>query len=87
MVTVALKPLYIRKEITKNEYTDINRDISRLLYERVGDLGAEALADHETRDKWQKMAHDEVEGAVNSLRVDGAATVSLGAEDSSSSSP
>lgn len=87
MVTVALKPLYIRKEITKDEYTDINRDISRLLYERVGDLGAEALADHETRDKWQKMAHDEVDSAVNALHIDGAAAGSVGAEDSSSSSP
>jgi hypothetical protein len=87
MVTVALKPLYIKKDITKNEYTDINRDISRLLYERVGDLGAEALANHETRDKWQKMAHDEVDGAVKALRIDGAAAVSVGAEDSSSSSP
>ncbi|KAF2789202.1 hypothetical protein K505DRAFT_253842 [Melanomma pulvis-pyrius CBS 109.77] len=86
MVTVALKPLYIKKDITKDEYTDINRDISRLLYDRVGDAGAEALANHETREKWQKMAVDEVEGAVKALRVNGPVFISV-AEDSSSSSP
>ena len=86
MVTVALKPLYIKKEITKNEYTDINRDISRLLYDRVGEAGSDALTNHETREKWQKMATDAVEGAVKSLRAEGPATISV-AEDSSSSSP
>jgi len=86
MVTVALKPLYIKKEISKNEYTDVNRDISRLLYDRVGEAGSDALTNHETRDKWQKMAVDEVESAVKSLRAEGPASVSVG-EDSSSSSP
>jgi hypothetical protein len=76
MVTAVLKPLYVKKEVTKQEYTDVNRDVSRLLYEKVGEAGADALADHDTRDKWQKMANWEVDGAVKALR---------GAEDSASS--
>lgn len=83
MVTVALKPLYVKKEISKEEYTEVNRDISRLLYERVGDAGAEALADQDTREKWQKMAGDEVDGAVKALRANGPANI---VDDSASSS-
>ncbi|KAF2106922.1 hypothetical protein BDV96DRAFT_606962 [Lophiotrema nucula] len=85
MVTVSLKPLYLRKEISKNDYTDINRDVSRLLYDRVGEAGAEALADKDTRDKWQKMAVEEVDNAVNALRQNNPVTVAL-SEDSGSSS-
>jgi hypothetical protein len=84
MVTAVLKPLYLKKEVTKEEYTDINRDISRLLYEKVGDAGAAALADQETREKWQRMAGDEVEIAIKALRTDVA--LSPAAEDSASSS-
>ncbi|KAF2477608.1 uncharacterized protein BDR25DRAFT_206678 [Lindgomyces ingoldianus] len=82
MVTVALKPLYTKKDISKDEYTEINRDISRLLYDRVGDAGAEALTDHDTREKWQKMAVDEVDAVVKTLRLNTVASV----EDSASTS-
>ena len=86
MVTAALKPLYLRKEVTKVEYTDINRDISRLLYEKVGEAGADALADHDTREKWQRMAIDEVNNAIKVLRAAGASSLSPAADDSASSS-
>jgi hypothetical protein len=86
MVTAVLKPLYMKKEVSKEEYTDINRDVSRLLYEKVGDAGAAALADHDTRDKWQRMARDEVDGAIKSLRTGGVVALSPAAEDSASSS-
>lgn len=85
MVTVVLKPVYLRKEISKSEYTAINRDVSRLLYDRVGDAGSNALADQDTREKWQKMAEDEVNSAVQTISANGAAA-SSGAEDSASSS-
>lgn len=87
MVTAVLKPLYLKKDITKEEYTDINRDVSRLLYDKVGDAGATALADQDTREKWQRMAGDEVDNAVKSLHTAGAAAVSPTAEDFISSSP
>ncbi|KAL5117576.1 hypothetical protein ACEQ8H_004469 [Pleosporales sp. CAS-2024a] len=85
MVTAVLKPVYVKKEVTKEQYTDINRDVSRLLYEKVGEAGADALADHETREKWQQMAVVEVQNAVEARRVSNAAVLSPGAEDSASS--
>lgn len=66
MVTAALKPMYGRKEVTKDEYTDINRDVSRKMYDRVG--GADALEDQAARERWQRVALDEVENAVKALR-------------------
>jgi hypothetical protein len=82
MVSAVLKPIYMKKEITKDEYTEINRDVSRLLYERVGDAGANALMSQDTRGKWQKMAMDEVNNAVLLLPSSGAASAG---EDSASS--
>jgi hypothetical protein len=69
MVSVVLKPFYLNKEISKDQYTDINRDVSRSLYDKVGD--ANALADQSTREKWQGIANEEVENAVKALRIDG----------------
>ncbi|KAJ4986388.1 PHD-finger domain-containing protein [Stagonosporopsis vannaccii] len=86
MVTAVLKPLYLKKDVTKEEYTDINRDVSRLLYDKVGDAGATALADQDTREKWQRMASDEVDNAVKSLRTTRGGVDSPAAEDSVSSS-
>ncbi|EKG12110.1 Zinc finger PHD-type protein [Macrophomina phaseolina MS6] len=68
MVKSALKPLYQQKEVSKDEYTDINMNISRMMYERVG--GAASLADQRTREKWQQVASDEVDKAVKALRTD-----------------
>ncbi|KAI4956555.1 hypothetical protein J4E91_000767 [Alternaria rosae] len=85
MVTAVLKPIYLKKEVTKQEYTDVNRDVSRLLYEKVGEAGADALADQDTREKWQKMATTEVDVALKALRA-GGASLSPSAEDSASSS-
>jgi hypothetical protein len=86
MVTAVLKPIYLKKEVTKEQYTEINRDVSRLLYDKVGEAGADALADHDTREKWQQMASAEVQSAVEVRRASGAAVLSPAAEDSASSS-
>lgn len=66
MVKTALGSRYREKEITKDQYTDINRDVSRLLYEKVGD--AEGLADQIEREKWQQVAIDEVQLAIDVIR-------------------
>lgn len=63
MVKAALKPHYRRKSISKDEYTDINRDVSRKLYDMVGD--ASALSDQRERERFQEAADDEVEKAIN----------------------
>jgi hypothetical protein len=83
MVSAVLKPIYLKKEITKHEYTEINRDVSRLMYDRVGDAGTNALTNQDTREKWQKMAVDEVHNAVQAIGTNGAA--SSAGEDSASS--
>ncbi|KAL1305829.1 hypothetical protein AAFC00_003990 [Neodothiora populina] len=68
MVKATLGPRYRQQQITKDQYTDINRDVSRLMYEKVGD--AEALADQDGRDKWQRFANEEVDKAIEAIRAD-----------------
>ena len=65
LVSSALKPYYRNKTISKDEYTTINRDISRRLYDQIGDF--EAL-DVEGRGRWEKIACDEVEIAVAAMK-------------------
>jgi hypothetical protein len=85
MVTAVLKPIYVKKDISKDVYTEVNRDVSRLLYERVGDAGPDALADQPTRKKWQKMASDEVENAIKLHNSNHLGSLPV-ADDSASSS-
>ena len=67
MVKSALGSRYRDQEITKDQYTDINRDVSRMLYDEVDD--AKGLADQVGRDKLQRMAIEEVEKAIKTLKV------------------
>ena len=73
MVKLALKPRYVDKTINKDQYTDINRDISRKMYDLVGD--ASALADSGARERWQEIAADEVQKAITSLAAQAAKSV------------
>lgn len=66
MVSSALKPHYQKKSISKDEYTRINRDISRRLYDQIGDFEALGV---EGRAKWEKVAGDEVDRAVATLQT------------------
>lgn len=72
MVKLSLGPRYRDKEITKEQYTEINRDISRKLYDCVG--SADALSDQAEREKWQAVADDEVKKAVGAARDGGIAS-------------
>ena len=65
MVKLALGSRYRDKEITKDQYTDINRDVSRKLYDLVADVSA--LADQAERERWQGVAEDEVKKAIAAL--------------------
>ena len=65
MVTAALKPYYRTKAVNKDQYTDINRDVSRMLYDSVGDQ--ERINDT-NREKWERVATDEVAKAVKTLQ-------------------
>lgn len=68
LVSAALKPHYTDQKISKDEYTIINRDISRMLYDKIGDL--ERL-DVDGKAKWEKVAGEEVNKAVGALRAQG----------------
>lgn len=60
-----LRPLYRHKIITSQQYTQINREISRKLYDRVAEVGGLT----EERDKWRGMAAKEVDDAVKALQT------------------
>ncbi|KAJ5690688.1 hypothetical protein N7462_005080 [Penicillium macrosclerotiorum] len=65
MVGTALKPHYREKTITKEQYTEINRNISRRLYERAGT--AESL-EADSRANLQRAAKFEVMKTIGALR-------------------
>ena len=68
MVKMALRPRYQDKLISKDQYTDINRDVSRRMYELVGD--AHALSEQAERERWQGVAEQEVLRAMASLGIE-----------------
>jgi hypothetical protein len=73
MVSAALKPFYNEHIISKDEYTNVNRDTCHKLYDKIGDF--EAL-DVEGKARWEKVAGEEVTKAVGALK--GTAVVTSG---------
>lgn len=69
MVGVALKPHYREKTISKDQYTDINRTISRMLYDRVGTV--ESL-DMDSHADLEIAAKHEVQKTIDTLSSPGA---------------
>ena len=65
MVSGALKPHYKAKAVSKDQYTDINRNISRLLYNHVGNID---VLDGTGREQLEKFATEEVSKAVEALQ-------------------
>ncbi|THC97846.1 hypothetical protein EYZ11_002699 [Aspergillus tanneri] len=65
LVGTALKPYYRAKIISKDEYTDINRSISRMLYERAG--GVDTL-ETDAKIALENVAKEEVSGAIDALK-------------------
>jgi len=66
MVTTALKPHYHNNTVSKEQYTDINRSISRMLYDKLGEDGN---LDGEARESYERLASEEVAKAVESLKI------------------
>ena len=73
LVSAALKPHYNEQKISKDEYTAINRDISRMLYDQIGEF--EAL-DVSGKAKWEKVAGEEVNKAIGALKASTQVSVS-----------
>jgi len=67
LVSAALKSAYKKKEINTEQYTDINRDVSRLLYEIAAQSGDSAHG--QNRERWRTIAAEEVEKSVSKLRA------------------
>lgn len=65
MVSAALQPYYRSNSISKDQYTDVNRSVSRMLYDKAGDLGS---VSGDEREKWERFASEEVAKAVESLK-------------------
>lgn len=65
LVKAALKPPYHNGDISKDQYTEINRNVSHLLYDRVGEEGD--LNNH-NEDALREMAFDEVSKAVQAVQ-------------------
>ena len=65
MVSAALKPHYRSQAVSRDQYTDINRRISRMLYERVGEAG---VLDAGAKSKWSSVASEEVNKAISNLQ-------------------
>ncbi|KAJ5102213.1 hypothetical protein NUU61_004435 [Penicillium alfredii] len=64
MVGAALKPHYKKKTLSKDQYTDINRTISRMLYDRVADV---ELLDPASRADLEAAATKEVQVTIDAL--------------------
>ena len=65
MVTAALRPHYKNNALNNDQYTYINRNISRMLYDKAGENGK---VNGEARESWEKLASDEVAKAVQALK-------------------
>ena len=66
MVTAALKPFYHSNAVSKDQYTDINRNVCHMLYDRVGENGS---INEENKEIYEQVAREEVKSAVNSLKA------------------
>ena len=66
MVSTALKPHYQSNSVSKDQYTDINRNVSRMLYDRLGETG---IVIGEEREAYERLAYDEVAKAIQSLKA------------------
>lgn len=65
MVGTALKPHYRAKAISKDQFTEINRTISRMLYERVGTVDT---LEPKPRADVEEAAKFEVQKTIDGLR-------------------
>lgn len=62
IVKSVLAPHWKSQQITKEQYADINREVSRKLYEMVADRDVS-----QDKDRWEKVATSEVATAVEAL--------------------
>ena len=70
MVSTALKPHYQNNSVNKDQYTDINRNVSHMLYDRYSDSNDSSDGGKEdSKEGWEKLASEEVAKAVKELKA------------------
>lgn len=62
----ALRPHWTSQSLTTEQYADINRNVSRKLYEDVTDA---ASIDDDTKRAWERLAIQEVDRAVSDMKA------------------
>ncbi|WEW61175.1 hypothetical protein PRK78_006665 [Emydomyces testavorans] len=68
IVRAALKPHYRQHLVSKEEYTEINKRISRMLYDLAGSKESGDLMNAESKARWACFANSEVTKAVQKIR-------------------
>ncbi|KAL6717064.1 hypothetical protein ACLMJK_004978 [Lecanora helva] len=66
MVARVLKPHYQKNTVSKDQYTDINRKVSHMLYDKLGEKGT---LDEDSRQTYERLASEEVAKAVDLLTL------------------
>ena len=66
VVSAALRPPYHNGKIDKDQYTYINRKVSRMLYDMAG---KDENVEGDKSDDWEHVAKQEVEKAIDALKV------------------
>ncbi|KAL8387965.1 hypothetical protein RB595_009546 [Gaeumannomyces hyphopodioides] len=66
LVRTALSPHWKSNKLTADQYSNINRDVSRKLYEEITDPSS---VDEDSRQAWETKANQEVARAVSGLQA------------------
>ncbi|EEP80036.1 predicted protein [Uncinocarpus reesii 1704] len=83
IVRAALKPHYRKHLVSKDEYTEINKRISRMLYDLAVSKESGDPMDTESKARWAHIANNEVVKAVQAIQKTGP---NEGSESSAASS-
>ncbi|KAI9864104.1 MAG: PHD and RING finger domain-containing protein 1 [Trichoglossum hirsutum] len=65
IVRAALNPFWHNNHISKEQFVSVNRNVSRMLYDKIADVTA---LDDKEKGKWEKLAAEEVRNAVEALK-------------------
>lgn len=77
MVGRALKPAYRSGIIDVEQYTDICRAVSRMMYEKILSGGGLGRVGGRQRTRWESMAADEIDPYIKSILAERASAASL----------
>jgi Ring finger domain/PHD-finger len=65
IVRAALNPYWHSNNISKEQFVNVNKNVSRMLYDKIADVTA---LDDKEKGKWEKLATEEVKNAIEALK-------------------